>query len=307
MINFGNMMNLQIILFLLIFVGIYARKRGYITEDSRKKLSDLFINVILPCNIIISFNVKLTGKIVSSAGVILLIAFGVQFFSWFLSLFLYRRVEHGKQMVLRYATIVSNSGFMGNPVVQGIYGMQGLLYASIYLIPVRIFMWSAGLSLFTVTDKKKVVKNLLLHPCIIAVYIGIILMLLQFRIPIFLTDTITDISNCTTAMAMIIIGSILADVSIKKTFSPLMLYYSAIRLILIPLAVLVLLKLLHADNLLTGVAVILAGMPAASTTAILAMQYDCDAEYASQCVLVTTFLSLATIPLLGWLIQVIHF
>lgn len=301
------MMNLQIILFLLIFVGIYARKRGYITEDSRKKLSDLFINVILPCNIIISFNVKLTGKIVSSAGVILLIAFGVQFFSWFLSLFLYRRVEHGKQMVLRYATIVSNSGFMGNPVVQGIYGMQGLLYASIYLIPVRIFMWSAGLSLFTVTDKKKVVKNLLLHPCIIAVYIGIILMLLQFRIPIFLTDTITDISNCTTAMAMIIIGSILADVSIKKTFSPLMLYYSAIRLILIPLAVLVLLKLLHADNLLTGVAVILAGMPAASTTAILAMQYDCDAEYASQCVLVTTFLSLATIPLLGWLIQVIHF
>ena len=307
MINFGNMMNLQLILFLLVFVGIYARKRGFITEESRKKLSDLFINVILPCNIVISFNVKLTGEIVSSAAEILLIAFGVQLFSWFLSLFLYRRVEHGKQMVLRYATIVSNSGFMGNPVIQGVYGLQGLLYASIYLIPVRIFMWSAGLSLFTVTDKKKIVKNLLLHPCIIAVYVGIALMLIQFRIPVFLTDTITDISNCTTAIAMIIIGSILADVNVKKAFSPLMLYYSAIRLILVTLAVLVILKLMHVNSLLTGVAVLLAGMPAASTTAILAMQYGCDSEYASQCVLFTTFLSLATLPLLGWLIQVIHF
>lgn len=305
MINFGNMINLQLVLFLLIFVGIYARKRNFLTPESRKKLTDLFINIILPCNILASFHIKLTGELAAQAGEILLISFGVQIFSWLLSLFLYRRVEHGKQMVLRYGTICSNSGFMGNPVIQGVYGMQGLMYASIFLIPVRIFMWSAGLSLFTVTDRKKLVKNLLLHPCMVAVYIGVALMLEGYRIPAFLGDTITDISNCTTAMAMIVIGAILADVNLKTTVSKKMLFYSFIRLIFIPLAVLALLKLLGVGTLLTGIAVLLAGMPAGSTTAILAAQYDCDSEFASQCVLFTTFLSLVTLPALGWLIQAV--
>lgn len=303
MINFGNMINLQLILFLLIFVGIYARKRGFLTPDSRKKLTDLFIHIILPCNIIASFHIKLTPELAASSARILLISFGVQLFSWLLSLFLYRGVEHGKQMVLRYGTICSNSGFMGNPVIQGVYGMQGLLYASIFLIPVRIFMWSAGLSLFTVTDKKKIVKDLLLHPCIVAVYIGVGLMLEGYRIPAFLADTVASISGCTTAVAMILIGSILADVNLRTVFSKKMLFYSFIRLVFIPLSTLFLIKPSGAGSLLTGTAVLLAGMPAGSTTAILAMRYDCDSEFASQCVMFTTFLSLFTLPALGWIVQ----
>ena len=305
MINFKNMINLQFILFLLIFVGIYARKRGFITLDSRKKLTDLFINIILPCNIIASFNIKLTAKLIASSGEILAISFGVQLISWLFSKVLYNKVPHDKQMVVRYATICSNSGFMGNPVIQGVYGMEGLLYASIFLIPVRIFMWSAGLSLFTTTNRKTMMKNLITHPCIIAVFIGIGLMLIRFSLPSFIIDTITSISSCTTAIAMIIIGSILADVDLKTVVNKLMLFYSFVRLIMIPLIVLLVLSLLHAPALLTGIAVLLAGMPAGSTTAILAAQYDCDAEYASKCVLFTTFLSLLTLPALGWILQMV--
>jgi malate permease and related proteins len=302
--GFLNMIHLQLLLFLLILVGIYARKRGFFTDETRKNLTDFFINIILPANIVASFHVRLTNELAENAGQILLIAFGVQFFQWGLSKILYLRVAHGRQMVVRYATICSNSGFMGNPVIQGVYGTEGLMYASIFLIPVRIFMWSAGLSLFTVTSRRETVKKLLLHPCIIAVYIGIVLMLIDYRIPTFLNDTIVSLSNCTTALAMIIIGSILADVDLRTVVDRLMLYYSAIRLLLIPLMVLLVLRLLHISPLLTGIAVLLAGMPAGSTTAILAMQYDCDATYASKCVLFTTLLSLATLPLLSWLVQI---
>lgn len=303
--GFLNMMHLQLMLFLLILVGIYARKRGFLTDEARKKLTDLFINIILPANIVASFHVRLTNELISNAGQILLIAFGVQFFQWGLSKILYRHVPHERQMVVRYATICSNSGFMGNPVIQGVYGAEGLMYASIFLIPVRIFMWSAGLSLFTVTSRRDTVKKLLLHPCIVAVYIGVALMLIDYRIPSFINDTIVSLSNCTTALAMIIIGSILADVNLRTVVDRLMLYYSAIRLLLIPLAVLAVLWLLHVPPLLTGIAVLLAGMPAGSTTAILAMQYGCDAGYASKCVLFTTFLSLVTLPVLSWLVQII--
>ena len=89
----------------------------------------------------------------------LVIALGIQIISYLLGLVLYRKEVNGRRMVLRYATICSNAGFMGNPVVEGIYGSQGLLYASVYLIPLRIFMWSAGLSCFTVASPKDIVKN----------------------------------------------------------------------------------------------------------------------------------------------------
>ncbi|MFT9076627.1 AEC family transporter [Ethanoligenens sp.] len=299
------MLNLQGILFLLMIAGVYARKRSFITPESRKKLTALFINLILPCNIVASFHIRLSAQVIASAGEILAISFGVQMLSWLLSKLLYRRVSHNKQMVLRYGTICSNSGFMGNPVVEGVYGMEGLLYASLFLIPVRIFMWSAGLSLFTVADKKDILKKLLRHPCIIAVWIGLGLMLIDFRLPKFVLDSISSISVCTTAVAMIIIGAILAEVDVRRAINRLTVYYSFVRLIFIPLLVLGVLLLLHVSTMLTGIAVLLAGMPAGSTTAILAEQYDGDAAYASQCVLLSTVFSLVTLPALSWLVSVL--
>ncbi|MFT9057814.1 MAG: AEC family transporter [Ethanoligenens sp.] len=299
------MLNLQGILFLLMIAGVYARKRSFITPESRKKLTALFINLILPCNIVASFHIRLSAQVIALAGEILAISFGVQMLSWLLSKLLYRRVAHNKQMVLRYGTICSNSGFMGNPVVEGVYGMEGLLYASLFLIPVRIFMWSAGLSLFTVADKKDILKKLLKHPCIIAVWIGLGLMLIDFRLPKFVLDSISSISACTTAVAMIIIGAILAEVDVRRVINRLTVYYSFVRLIFIPLLVLGVLLLLHVSTMLTGIAVLLAGMPAGSTTAILAEQYDGDAAYASQCVLLSTVFSLVTLPALSWLVSVL--
>ena len=111
-------------------------------------------------------------------------------------------------MVLRYATICSNAGFMGNPVVVGIYGSQGLLYASVYLIPLRIFMWSAGLSCFTVASPKDIVKKLVHHPCIIAVVIGMALMPFPDVVPSFLLQTMQSCSKCVLPVSMIVIGSI---------------------------------------------------------------------------------------------------
>ncbi len=85
----------------------------------------------------------------------------------------HNRFDDSKAIILKYATLVSNAGFMGLPIVESIYGQTGLLYASIALIPQRVFMWSAGLSLFAQTDYKNMIKKVAFHPCIIAVYIGL--------------------------------------------------------------------------------------------------------------------------------------
>lgn len=296
--NLGGLINLQIMMFLLVAIGIILKKRGIITNEGKNVLTDLVVCVFLPCNVINSFYVEFSKDILINGIVIFLVSCGLQVLCTFLSSTIYNRVHEEKRPVLQYATVCSNAGFLGNPVAEGIYGSMGLLYASIYLIPQRIVMWSAGLSYFTEsTDKKDLIKKVITHPCIVAVGIGLLLMITQVKLPIFLSDTIKSISGCTTAVSMILIGSILADIDVKDMGSKTMWLFSLLRLVIIPLIVLIGCKIVNVHELVTGVAVVLAGMPAASTTAILASKYDGDAEFASKCVVLTTILSMIAIPM----------
>ena len=296
-----DVLQLQLILFLLMLAGLVLTRRGVITPAGRKCLTDLLIDLILPCNIICSFRIELDGDILRATALVLGIAFGIQLACWALGKLLYRFAAEPRRKVLQYATMCSNAGFMGNPIIEGIYGAQGLLYASVYLIPLRFFMWSAGLSCFTHTTAKETFKKLALHPCILAVWIGFALMLTKAPLPGAVERTLSYLSGCTLPVSIVIIGSILAGVRPGRVFHPLTLYFCAVRLIGIPLLTLLVCRLAQVDALVTGVCVVLAGMPAGSTTAILAEKYGGDAEYASACVLVSTLLSLLTIPLLCWL------
>lgn len=296
--QFIVMLQLQLQLFTLLGIGCFLGKKKWLNGEGRQCITDIFIKVILPCNIFVSFQVEFTREIMEKILGILAISFAIQFFCLFLSRILYRNSEAGRKSVLQYATICSNSGFMGNPVVGGVYGGMGLLYASVALIPLRIFMWSAGLSLFTVTSRKKVVKQLLTHPCIIAVEVGLIFMVTGWTLPHFLQKTLSGLGNCVTPISMLIIGSILSEVDLTSVFDKELFRYTFIRLLLIPYAVMLILKCFHCDSLLIGVSVLLAGMPAGSTTAILAEKYNGDSAFAAKCVLVSTLLSVITLPIL---------
>ena len=97
---------------------------------------------------------------------------------------------------------------------------------------------SAGVSYFTKgTDRKAIVKRVLTHPCIIAVFLGMILMLTQVSLPSFLDAALKNIGNCNTAMSMLVIGTILADVKPKEMLDKSIFLFSGLRLVLIPLVV----------------------------------------------------------------------
>lgn len=303
--NFTPVIHLQFVIFTLFLGGAILRKLNIITPENRKSLSDLLIYFILPCNILSSFFIDMTMDVLVSSAVVLGLALAIQILSYALGKVLYIKTEERKRKVLQYATICSNAGFMGNQIIQGIYGTQALLYASIYLIPLRIFIWSAGLSCFTVTTAKDIVRKLIRHPCIISVFVGFIIMFMPFSLPSFLQDSVNYVSDCTLPVSMIIIGSILAEVNFKKILNKLNLYFTFIRLLLIPLLTLGICRLLHLDALVTGVCVVLAGMPAGSTTAILAEKYDGDSKFASETIFLSTLLSLVTVPVLYGLIGLV--
>ncbi len=296
--EYSRLLNLQGMLFLLVAAGVVLRKKGILPEGAKAILTDLVIYLILPCNIINSFFIEFNLEILKGFAVILTIASLIQIGCLMFAKVFYSREPESRKKVLQYGTVCSNAGFMGNPIAEGVYGAEGLMYASIFLIPQRIVMWSAGVSYFTESpDRKTVVKKVLTHPCIIAVYIGLVLMITRLPLPAFLQNTIKSVGSCTTTVSMVLIGAILAEVEPGSILDWGIVKYAAIRLFLLPLLVYVSCRAFHVKPLLAGVSVLLTGMPAGSTTAILASKYDGDYIYATKCVVVTTLLSLVTIPL----------
>lgn len=295
---FSGLFNLMGMMFLLMASGAFLRKKNIITIEAKKVLADIILYVILPCNIIKAFCIETQAGFWVQVSKVFIAAILIQVLCLILTKLLYGRMNEKEKAVYQYGTICSNAGFMGNPLAQGVFGDMGLLYASIFLIPQRIVMWTAGISYFTEEkDKKTAMKKVLVHPCLIAVYIGLVIMITGIWPPGVILDTIQSYSNCTTAMTMMYIGTILTEVDFKTVASPKQIYFAFIRLILIPAIVFIVCKIGKVDTLVAGICVLLTAMPAGSTTSLLAYKYGADEETAAKAIVFTTALSVITLPI----------
>lgn len=293
-----DVLSLQITMFLLIIVGALIKKLKIISPAGQKNINDLVIYVVLPCNIVKSFMIDCDGDTFKQFGMVFVISIGIQIVSVILGKLIYSKKEVGHRMSLQYGLICSNAGFLGNPVAEGIFGPIGLAMASIFLIPMRVMMWSSGIAIYTQsTDWKATLKKVVTHPCIIACVLGLILMITKPTLPSFMISTITAIGNCNTGLSMMVIGMILADANILTIFNKEILAYSVIRLILMPAALFGICTVLSVPALVTGVCVILTAMPAGATTSILASKYHADELFATKLVVASTVLSMITIPI----------
>ena len=301
---FFNMLNLQMTLLMLIAVGFLIRKINIVDEHTQAKLSDMLINLILPCNIVYSFmgDTNMSQEFVYNCILAFVISLIIQILSCIFGKMIFKKYPKEDANVLAYGIICSNSSFIGIPVIDSLYNSLGVMYTSIFQMPIRFTMWSAGLSLFTVVDKKDVLKKIVKHPCIIAIVLGSLFMIFNIHLPDFIDSTIYYISRSTTAVSMLIIGSILTESKRNNIFSKEVFFFSFIRLIVMPMVVLITLKIINIDPMLTAVSVLLTAMPAGSTTAILAEKYGCNAELASGTIFVSTILSVITIPIISMFI-----
>lgn len=293
-----NLLTLQVTMLVLLFTGFLLVKGKVVSEEFRKAMTDFIIRFILPCNIVKSFLMEFDAQILRDCMAVLLVSCATQLFSIVLGRVLYGRAPDGRRQPLLYGIQVSNAGFLGSPIVEGLYGAQGLLYASVYLIPQRIMMWSLGVACFSGSTGKGVVKKVLTHPCIIAVFIGLVLMLSQISLPQWLSQPLGMVGGCNTALSLLVVGGVLAELDPKSVVNRQTVFYCLIRLVLIPLAVLGGCLALGLERLVVQCAVVLAGMPAPLTTAMLASQYGKDEPFAVSLIFLSTVASMATIPLL---------
>ena len=296
--DFAGMYNTQGMLFLILLLGLLLRKINIITDAGEKFLTDMVLYVTLPASILKSFQMELSEELMRSCMQIFLLTVLLLFFSFFVGKLAFRFLPPEKRKIMEYASIVSNAGILGNPVVEGIFGSLGLMYASIYTIPLRLYMWSFGLMCFTkAPDIRTLVKKTCTHPCILAAVLGLLILGFQIQLPELLALTIRNIAGANTFLSMTLVGTILASIPLGSIADRTALYYSAIRLVFLPLCALFLCRAAGCETTAMGVIVTLTGMPAGSTTAVLAEKYGCDAVLATKCVVLSTVFSMISVPL----------
>ena len=295
--QFYMMVSIQATLFIYMAVGYGMSKGGMLTKQLRSGLTDIMIYILLPCMVFESFNQQLTHQQLLEGAGIFIVSFAASILAWIVGIIAWRRYPLKKQQILRYATLISSATFAGLPVINDAYGAAGLFLASIYIIPGRILMWTAGISLFG-EKSQGWIKKTMSNPAMVAVFLGMGRMLAGLQLPAFFDKAMAGIGNCTSPFSLIIVGSILADVDLHGIIDKDALALGVVRMIVIPIILVAGLKVVGFSEVGTAVAVIMAAMPAGTTSAILAEKYGADSVLGSKCIFITTVMSLVTIPLL---------
>ena len=145
--------NQIIILFLLMIVGGYARKKGLLNDNLADGLSGILMYLALPALIVSSFIFEFSSYMLRNAFLVLGISVFVHAILLLLNKIAFIRYRFDKRNVLTFSGIFPNAGFMGLPLIYAIFGQIGVFYASIFMVPYQILFWTYGQEMFR--EKKK--------------------------------------------------------------------------------------------------------------------------------------------------------
>ena len=294
---FERMLNTQALMFVYVMTGIIMAKTKILKHEGRSSFINLLLDITLPCMILNSFNIETGLDELISAGEIMIISIVLFATAYVIAKIIWRKEPHNRRAVLEFSTLFSNAGNAGMPIVALVFGAEGVFYASFYLLPVRILIWTVGLSLFVdEANFRNKILILIKTPSVVVVFIGIALMFLPFRLPSVFSTAIKNMGDMTGPLSMMIIGAALGESDIRSAFEFDTFKLTAIRLVILPVIYITMLRLWGIKDILWQVAVVLTAMPAAANTEIIAEMYGKDYAFAAKCVVVSTVLSLVTVP-----------
>lgn len=299
------------VIFFLMAFGVIAKKKGIVTVDAARKFSNFVLMFVSPGLIVQVFQRKLEVNLLAAMGGSLVFVILFHLLAVAITHFVYPSDGNQKHTVERILAVCSNCGFMGIPLMTAVMGEIGMLYAAIYVAVFNIYTWTHVVTLLRHTRPK--LREILLSPGAIGAGLGVGLFFLQITLPGVLRDGLSYLTALNTPLPTIIAGVFVADISIKKTLtSPRVYLACAMRLVVLPLAMLALLWAIRAPYWFDGAyTVALAAMISCScsgaiTTIMMPAKFGGgDPEYAAGLIAASTAFSIVTIPLVATLSQLV--
>lgn len=311
------------LLFIMMIPGLLMKKCKLSTDGIGKGISNLVLYIAQPALVFLAYLRPFDKRLLVNSAYVLVISIVIHLLFSVVAMNMFKKAPDGMRRMLRFATIFSNAAFMGIPLISAVLEDSypgATVYASIYNITFNLFLWSLGV--YICTDKRDVNENgieddvehikqgasplkALYHPVTIAALLGLVFFILPIEgyVPQIITESLTMLKNLVAPLSMAVIGLRLAEMSFKGILKDkYMFIFLALRHFVLPLAVVGIVKLAGlvipiADEV-AMVLVIMASAPAATSATMFAEKYDCDANYVSRIVTVSTLLSIGTMPLI---------
>lgn len=296
---------------ILIATGIILTHAGWFNEATGKMFSKLIMNISLPCYMLYNITTTFDKSELESMSRNLIVPVLSIAICYLLSVVTSNiiKVDRSRKGVFRSMFFASNTMFIGLPVNLALFGEKCVPYVLLYYLANTSFYWTIGayeVSRDNPENRAAPVLSLnalkrVFNPAVLGFIIGVILVLLNIRLPSFILDSSKYIGNLTTPLAMFFTGIVLysvkpKDIRLNKDVIALLLARSVIS----PALVLVMLPVFSVPALMGKVFVIQAAMPAITSTSVVAREYGSDYQFAALMTAITTVTSLIVIPFYMW-------
>ena len=295
------------ILFLLIFVGFAGVKAKIIQPESRKVFSSFLVSVVMPMVILNSYMSEFDPDVLSNLIWSFIFSTIVMVLGFIITFLLTMKSKSKNIAILRFGSMFSNSVYMGFPLIQAMFGTEGMLYTSAFVTMFNVFVWTIGY--VVVSGKpfgKEVVKNVVTNPVLIAIGVGLVIYLGRIPIPEIVKQPISLIANMNTSLSMIIIGMVIASSNMKKIITNKEVWILLLRrLIIIPALCFALFYVFGISGMVANVVLILQACPTAAITSVFAIQFHHDENLAAGAVVLTTLCSIVTLPIFAILLTML--
>lgn len=316
----------------IILLGFFLRKKNIFSDQFGKMMTKIVLSVSLPALAFNSFMAPIDDQTLKHGLAVLIFGILIYIILIFVSKLFYLGYNHDRQTVLSVLTTFGSTTFFGMPIVAAIYGPKGTMYASIFNIGYRIFLYSyAYIVMSGLKMTKKNIRQMFLNPVVLATFLGLILWIIQpymptltglnpethkavtvafYRIDVtapWLFKPLTYLASLSSPLAWLAIGSTLGEISFKSAAkNKTSWYYTAVKTIVVPainlalLFVLTVTKILPVSQVAMATILIMMATPTAAVAASYAIGFDREAVLTSNASFISTIGAVIMVPI--WIV-----
>lgn len=287
---------------LILVLGFLLGKIKFIGKEVNKSLVNLLLSVFMPASLFAAFppsydrdsaNLFFSGIIAGLIVMALLIL---------LSKLLFNKKfvkSNNLRLESQFGLIFNNATFLGYPIVASTFGNQGIIAYCGFIIVFNVALFSYGIFLFKKKFNLKMFLQTITNPNILAVILGMIVFFVGISLPSFITDAIGFVSGATTPLSIICVGYMLSTAHVAHLVKKWKLIIpAAAQLIIGPLATFFTLRVLNFPDIVVAVCTLIQALPTATSLSLFATKYGGDEVESSELVVVSTLLSIVTLPIM---------
>lgn len=300
---FISTLNHIAVLFSFIFIGFFLKKKNILHSKTSTTLSKLENMIFMPAVVINTFWSNCTIENIKEKWIFLVYSSAILLVAIILACIISHFLGDTPYLhkIYRYSLSVSNFGFVGTALVQGIYGADSieLFDYLIFTLPLNLFTYSLGISWLIPSEKGGFSAKSFFNPIFVSLFIGATLGLLSVPKIDFVGTVISNAAACMAPIAMILTGFVIASYELKSLLRTKETYIVAVlRLIVFPAAFVTVLRLIGAPQEIIFVTLCSNAMPLGLNTVIIPSAYGENPETGASLALVSQAMAAVTIPLM---------